>query len=247
MEYRENYMTAKRLAEKIRQSARGKRRGLASKDEDQSYQPFEPGRYMSMVQQMFADDIGTESISSYLDSDAPTSSLRPVARDDEPTRPLSALEALSGDSGLNKDPEFMAAVEGLEEKYPGLDRREIFRVISGESGFNPQAVNKETSAAGLFQFTPEVASELGYSTEEILSMSPEEQVKVYDKYLERWDYNPRNSLGIMQAAPAFAKTRRGEDVVYDKGSKAWEQNPGWRSEGDGPITVDSINRYYRGL
>jgi len=168
MEYRENYMTAKRLAEKIRQSARGRRKGLAAKDEDQSYQPFEPGRYMSMVQQMFADDIGTDSISSYLDSDAPASSLRPVARDDEPTRPLSALEALSGDSGLNKDPEFMAAVEGLEEKYPGLDRREIFRVISGESGFNPQAVNKDTSAAGLFQFTPEAASDLGYSTEEIL-------------------------------------------------------------------------------
>ena len=35
-------------------------------------------------------------------------------------------------------------------------------------------------------------------------MTPAQQMKVYGEYLDRWDYNPQNELGIMQAAPAYA-------------------------------------------
>jgi hypothetical protein len=150
MEYRENYMTAKRLAEKIRQSARGKRRGLASKDEGQSYQPFEPGRYMSMVQQMFADDIGTDSISSYLDSDAPTSSPRPVARDDEAPetspRPVSRGAEGTSETGrrlfadlqeeLGLTPEQAAGLVGNLEHETGRFKfmQEIDPMVEGSRG-----------------------------------------------------------------------------------------------------------------
>lgn len=253
MDYARNYLNATKIADSIReQASRGKVRrasGLAARKEkiqEATQESLSIERYLKDIREMF--DVPERERLEY--GGMSNRALSVVESDLAPEtspRPVTALEGLAGESNLDEDPDFMAAIEKLEAKYPGLERREIFRIIQGESGFNPQAVNEDTSAAGLFQFTPDAASDLGYTTEEILSMSPAEQVEVYDEYLSRWDYNPENSLGIMQAAPAYAKTRGGDDVVYEKGSKAWEQNPGWRSEGDGPITVASINRYYRGL
>lgn len=149
------------------------------------------------------------------------------------------------ETGLTEDEAFMQEVERLQNKYSGLTKSELFRIVKGESGFNPRARNKDTSAAGLFQFIPSTAAELGYTTEDVLNMEPAEQVRLYDKYLERWGYEGNNSLGIMQAAPAYANAAP-DDVIYKKGSKAWEQNPGWRPSDGGDITVASINDYYRG-
>ena len=66
-------------------------------------------------------------------------------------------------------------------------------------------------------------------------------MSTYGRYLDRWDYQG-GSLGIMQAAPAFAN-RPGGTEVYGVGTAAWNQNPGWRGS-DGRITVNSINAYY---
>jgi hypothetical protein len=47
----------------------------------------------------------------------------------------------------------------------------------------------------------------------------------------------------MQAAPAYAN--KGDSYeVYAYGTKAWEQNKGWRDD-SGKITVSSINDYYK--
>jgi hypothetical protein len=146
--------------------------------------------------------------------------------------------------GLTSDEAFNQKLAEMEEKYPGLSRPEIFRVIKGESAFNPQAVNPDSGASGLFQFIPKVAKELGTSTDAIREMSPAEQLELYDQYLSKWGYSGKVSLGTMQAAPAFANADP-DTVVYKKGSKAWEQNPGWRPQGGGDITVASIDNYYR--
>ena len=145
----------------------------------------------------------------------------------------------SGD--LASDSEFTASIEKLAKKR-GISTSELYKVIQGESSFNPTARNK-SGATGLFQIMPDSAKELGVSTGQILKMTPAQQVDLYDKYLGRWDYSSKNRLGIMQAAPAFAN-REPEAVIYSKGSKAWDQNPGWRELNDGPITVRSINSYY---
>jgi hypothetical protein len=145
----------------------------------------------------------------------------------------------SGD--LASDLEFTASIEKLAKKR-GLSTSELYKVIQGESGFNPTARNK-SGATGLFQIMPGSAKELGVSTDQILKMTPAQQVDLYDKYLGRWNYSSKNRLGIMQAAPAFAN-REPEAVIYPKSSKAWKQNPGWRELNDGPITVRSINSYY---
>ena len=80
-------------------------------------------------------------------------------------------------------------------------------------------------------------------------MDAGEQMDLYSKYLDRWGYDGTQTLGLLQAAPAFAKSPP-ETVVYKRGSKAWDQNAGWRSKDAsgkkmGPITVDSINDYYK--
>jgi soluble lytic murein transglycosylase-like protein len=142
---------------------------------------------------------------------------------------------------LETDTEFTSAVSNLAEKY-NITPTEVYAVIQGESAFNPQARNP-SGATGLFQFMPAVAEELGTSSDAIMAMSPTEQVALYDKYLSRWNYSGDNRLGIMQAAPAYA-SRGPEEVIYAEGTAAWEQNPGWRELGNGPITVQSINSYY---
>jgi hypothetical protein len=142
---------------------------------------------------------------------------------------------------IKADPEFTSAVSNLAGKY-NISESEVYAVIQGESAFNPQATNP-SGASGLFQFMPDTARELGTSTEAILAMTPTEQVAVYDQYLSKWNYNGENRLGIMQAAPAFAG-RGPDEVIYAEGTAAWEQNPGWREMGGGPITVKSINNYY---
>ena len=72
-------------------------------------------------------------------------------------------------------------------------------------------------------------------------MNPAQQLGVYDEYLTKFDYRG-GDLGIMQAAPAYANKPLSYEV-YAYGTKAWEQNRGWRDD-EGRITVGSINNYY---
>jgi hypothetical protein len=142
---------------------------------------------------------------------------------------------------LKNDPEFQKKLAEMKAKYPGLTDQQIYNVIGGESGFNFAAVNSQSGATGAFQFTPSTAAGLGYSTAQIQAMTPAQQLGVYDQYLSSNGYKG-GSLGIMQAAPAYAGAS-GNTIVYQRGSAAWNQNPGWRGS-DGNITVNSINRYY---
>jgi len=88
-------------------------------------------------------------------------------------------------------------------------------------------------------------------TEQVLNMSPAEQLDLYEKYLWAWKYDGKVALGFMQAAPGKYYRMRSEGkqitsdlVVYSVGSPAWKANPGWRDRG-GDITIGSINEYYR--
>jgi len=143
---------------------------------------------------------------------------------------------------LRSDTAFMSKLKSMEERYPGLTEGEVFKIIDGESAFDPKAVS-EAKAAGLFQMMPDSLAELGFTSQELLDMEPTEQLGVYEQYLKRWDYDGSYGLGIVQAAPAYRKSAP-ETVVYKKGSAAWKQNRGWRSSNDGPITKRSIEAYY---
>ena len=144
--------------------------------------------------------------------------------------------------GLKADTAFMAKLAEMQENFPGLREQEIFKVIEGESRYNPQAKSK-AGAVGLFQMMPETLAELGFTPEDILAMEPTEQLSVYEGYLKRWDYDGSFGLGIVQAAPAYRKSSP-DTVVYKKGSKEWKMNPGWRGPNNGDITKRSIEAYY---
>ena len=169
-------------------------------------------------------------------SSAPETSPRPEARYETEFKGVVAVPG-----SLSEDEEFTQRIEALADKR-GISSSELYKVIQGESGGNPTAQNK-SGATGLFQFMPATARELGTTTAVVKAMSPSEQVDLYDKYLERWNYSGSNRLGIMQAAPAFANSSP-DTVIYGKNSAAWKQNPGWRELNGGDITVRSINSYY---
>lgn len=173
---------------------------------------------------------------------APKGNMGAASQDEASASTASPAAIPSG--AIKDDAEFQSVLDGMIAKYPGLTRAEIYRIMQGESGFNPRAVNPKSGAAGLFQFMPEVANEYGTSATQIVNMSPADQLRLYDRYLERWGYQG-GGLGIMQAAPAYADFND-SDTVYAVGSAEWQQNPGWRTAGDGRITKASINAYYAG-
>jgi hypothetical protein len=169
---------------------------------------------------------------------AVATSVRPKSYSDS----VSELKQPAKAESLQQDEAFMANLTRMKNKYPGLSEKEVFKVIEGESAYNPKA-KSVAGAVGLFQIMPEVLGELGFTPAEVLDMEPAEQLLVYEKYLQRWDYDGNTGLGILQAAPAF-RNADPDTVIYKKGSKAWQQNKGWRSRGNGDITKRSIEAYY---
>ena len=152
---------------------------------------------------------------------------------------------------LEDDPEFQAKLAEMEKKYPGqgFSKQKIYNTIKGESAFDTGARNKNTNASGLFQFTQPALDDINkkfgtnHTLQSVRSSSATEQLGIYDQYLDRWNYNGSNELGIMQGAPAYAN-RSLSSVVYKSGSAAWKQNPGWRPTSGGDITVADMNNYY---
>ena len=130
----------------------------------------------------------------------------------------------------------------------GVPENELREIILKESSSNPRAVNPASNAVGLFQFTSSAIEDLNtfkkanVTKDKILNMSVPEQVNLYKKYLERWNWKPGTSLGVMQAAPAFAN-RSKDTVVYKKGSKAAKGNKQWQ-DSTGNITIKSIEDFY---
>jgi hypothetical protein len=129
-----------------------------------------------------------------------------------------------------------------------LDPEKIKRVMGPESGGKPDARNPKSGATGLIQFMPSVAKALGTSTDELAKMTATEQLPFVMKYLSQHGVtseSPPEDYVLAVAAPAFIG-KPPETVVYPKGSAAWRDNPAWRPEGGGDITVGSIQAFYGG-
>jgi hypothetical protein len=152
-----------------------------------------------------------------------------------------------GIDNLDNDPAFQAELRRLTQKY-GISREQVYGIILGEGAIrNPSKIN-DFGYAGLFQFGQKALTDINrrqgtnYTPQSIARLSPAEQLRVYDNYLDRWNFRNSSGLGVLQAAPGFA-SRPGSTEVYAVGTRAWQRNPGWRGP-DGRITVDSINAYY---
>lgn len=236
MDYLQNYLKATKISDEIREGARQGKKvklkyGLASRKEVKA--PAQPSPVELQLQAI--NDIRMSFDNLDLGEPVMEKSLGDV-------RPRARSDVIP--DNLKSDPSFMSEIKKIAEKQ-GFPESELYRLIQGESAFNPKALNKSSKAAGMFQFIPAVAEELGTTTDDILNMSPTQQLSLYDKYLDRWNYKGTVPLAVMHAAPALAN-KSPDSVAYKKGSKAWEQNPGWRPKDGGDITLKSITEYYRG-
>ena len=146
------------------------------------------------------------------------------------------------------DPEGVASVMSVkiqattvrEKRLPSI-QTELAWVIEVESNWNPAARNEKSDASGLIQFTTETAKGLGTTTAELRGMSRQQQAPYVQAYFDKVNkiaIEP-GDVYLMVAAPGFVG-KRDFEVVYPVGSKAWEQNPGWRTANDGPVTVGKI-------
>ncbi len=170
------------------------------------------------------------------------------AIDLSPVAEMLELEETTGELPLGadvllQDDDFMGQLSLMQGKYPGLTQQEIFDVIKGESGFRTDVVNSG-GYKGLFQIGKTAAKEADIDYANLEKMSAVDQLKEYDKYLERWGYDGTYSLGVLQAAPSF-RNSSDDTVIYTKKKdpKVFKLNPSWFDE-DGNATVASINKYY---
>lgn len=83
--------------------------------------------------------------------------------------------------------------------------KDLASVIYSESSFNPENVNPKTSAAGLLQFTPDVLSNMGYTTDDVLNMSAIDQLDlVQDYFTTRKEANMEDLNSYLEASDLYA-------------------------------------------
>lgn len=100
---------------------------------------------------------------------------------------------------LKNDPEFQAYLDTMIEKYPGLTKEDIYAIAYGESGFNPQKIAEANGLyGGLFQLGQ---ASVGLDPNYVASLSPTDQLKLYDQFLSTSANYRGGGLGMYQAAP----------------------------------------------
>jgi len=145
------------------------------------------------------------------------------------------------------DPDFKDTAKALAKKY-NIPVSELYGVIDGENRNWDWTVTNDLGYRGLVQIGKTPAAEAGIDYYSLDKKKPSEQLKEYDKYLSRWDYDGSVPLAVMQAAPGKAKSLKGKSdntVIYAVNSEEWAANPGWRKGKNGPVTLGSLRDYYR--
>jgi hypothetical protein len=123
----------------------------------------------------------------------------------------------------------------------------LMAVMYAESGLNPAAENRQGSgAAGLIQFLPAAAGELGTSVPELRRMDATAQLNYVHQYFRqvRQRYGPYTSLTDIYLGVLYPKARRqpATYVLYARPSRAYLQNAGLDEDRDGAVTVADITR-----
>lgn len=117
-----------------------------------------------------------------------------------------------------------------------------------ESGLNPQAVNKVSGAVGLIQFIKPTYTALGYTKEQVLSMTFAEQIrKLVEPYFKPY-YKRTKTLNDMYMAILMPKYIGTPDntVIFSEG-KPYNQNKVLDKNKDGRITKAEACQYVNHL
>jgi peptidoglycan hydrolase-like protein with peptidoglycan-binding domain len=130
--------------------------------------------------------------------------------------------------------EFLNGVENMAQRL-GTRPEYLLAVMSFEPGgtFNP-AVRNGIGATGLIQFLPSTAQGLGTSTAELARMSSAEQLRFVEKYFDQPHFRGRLGTleGLYTAVLSGSARQNSDDVLFTRGTRAYEQNPlDWNNDG----------------
>lgn len=132
----------------------------------------------------------------------------------------------------------------------GYPREQGAKAISRESGWHPQAVacmgtDKHPVAGGLMQFIGGTLKSVGFagSPDQFAALTGEQQLPYLLKFISKMPKAPASprpgEFGLALFVPGFVGKPE-STVIYPVGSLGWEQNPGLRTPGGGPVTVGSV-------
>jgi hypothetical protein len=156
-------------------------------------------------------------------------------------------KAVAEDLGSTSAEEREAVLSAAEKS--GYPRDEVDAAIQIESGWKPHnwyhGVAPEKAAGGLIGFMPFVLKALGWNDGAIAfrAQSSGEQAPWVGKYFaqagiaNRWRV-PGDTYLALAASGHVGDAD--DSIIYAKGTKAWELNPGWRPADGGDITAGSI-------
>lgn len=122
----------------------------------------------------------------------------------------------------------------------GWPRDEADAMVAIESGWDAKARNKQ-GFGGLIGFSPALQRRWGVYPIWEKCPTVESQVEYVGRYLDEEVRKPWRVPGdtyLTGAAPSYIGAPDWQ-IIYKRGGKAWEQNPGWRGS-DGEITAGSI-------
>lgn len=172
---------------------------------------------------------------------------------------MNGMPGMSGTSGMTSpigqgtckpkaqglDKNFLNEVKAMAGRL-NCNYQDLLGVMNSESGLNAQAVNGKSGATGLIQFMPSTARSLGTSTEELRNMSPTQQLKYVEKFLQtniksRGLQGKQLSPGDLYAL-VFMPAKAGKEVITSAGSKAYSWNKGLDSNHDGVITNSELGQ-----
>lgn len=136
----------------------------------------------------------------------------------------------------------------------GYPRSDVDKAIKRESGWHAQAVacmgaDKHPVAAGLNGMLGSVLKLHGFdgSPDQFASLTAEEQLPYVLSFIRKMPPSTLHlpgDFGLALFTPAYVG-KPDDFVIYEVGSLGWEQNPGLRTPGGGPITAGSVRKTAR--
>lgn len=132
-------------------------------------------------------------------------------------------------------------------KNIGVDPNDLAAVISFETGgtFNPNIRNPKSSATGLIQFMAGSGGKkglyYGMTRDQFGGLSFDEQMKYVERYFRERGFDGKKKRDVADTYTAVA------GYGYRKGSKAYELNSVWDSDGDHYISKGEAvkNRFFK--
>ncbi len=135
---------------------------------------------------------------------------------------------------------------GVKKGYPASD---VNKAVSRESGWHAQALNcqgadKHPVAGGLMGFLASTAKANGFdgNIDQFAALPAEAQLPFCLSFIAKMPPSTLHlpgDFGLALFTPAYVG-KPDEFVIYEVGTQGWEQNPGLREGGNGPVTAGKV-------